>query len=74
MITTTLTNFRTDMFRLLPRVKAGERLVITHKNENYVFVKADSFKKQLLVNKLKKLPKLNVNREEIRSLIDDGRA
>jgi sortase (surface protein transpeptidase) len=62
------------MFRLLPKVKAGEQLIITHKNEDYVFTKANTFKKQLLINKLKNLPRLNISRKEIREFINKGRA
>ncbi|GHU10898.1 hypothetical protein FACS189449_01250 [Alphaproteobacteria bacterium] len=70
----TLTNFRTEMFKLLPKVKAGEQLIITYKNEDYVFAKANTLKKRLLLNKLKNLPRLNISRKEIREFIDNGRA
>jgi hypothetical protein len=62
------------MFKLLPKVKAGERLIVTHKNESYIFAKADVGKRQILLDKLKNLPKLDIGREEIRAFIDEGRA
>ena len=72
-MTTTLTNFRAEMFRLLPRIKAGEQLKITHKHEDYILIKAETFKKQLLADKLSRLPKLNITQEEIKSFKNSGR-
>ncbi|MDR1890723.1 MAG: hypothetical protein LBQ23_00865 [Puniceicoccales bacterium] len=68
----TLTNFRLKMFKLMPKVKAGVPLTITYKNEDYVLTKVES-RREKIIKQLQMLPKLNISREEVKSLTNWGR-
>jgi hypothetical protein len=71
----TLTDFRTRMFKLLPRVKEGEILTITHKKQEYTLLSADKLRKLKLIDALNCLPPLgDASQDEIRKAIDEGRS
>jgi division protein CdvB (Snf7/Vps24/ESCRT-III family) len=69
---TTLSNFRSQMFRLMTKVRAGVPLTITYKNENYVLTKAKT-RKEKIIKQLQSLPKLIVNEREMKEMINWGR-
>ncbi|MDR1032094.1 MAG: hypothetical protein LBL30_03175 [Holosporales bacterium] len=71
----TLTDFRAQMFKLLPKVGAGEILTITHKKREYALVSTEQLRKLRLMEALSNLPVLSeLSRDDVRKAIDDGRS
>jgi hypothetical protein len=63
------------MFKLLPKVGAGETLTITHKKCEYALVPTEHLRKLRLMETLNNLPALSeLGRNDVRKAIDDGRS
>jgi antitoxin (DNA-binding transcriptional repressor) of toxin-antitoxin stability system len=69
----TLSDFRSRMFRLLPKIHDGEEVIITHKKQEYTLLSAERVKKLKLIEGLSNLPSIRMSSNEIRSAIEKGR-
>jgi len=69
----TLTDFRTQMFKLLPKVDKGETITVIHKNHRYVILPEEKAKKLRLMGALNNIPEFCINRTAIKEAIESGR-
>jgi hypothetical protein len=61
------------MFKLLPQIDKGETITVTHKNHKYVILPEEKARKFSLIEALNNLPKIRINRDEIKNAIESGR-
>ena len=69
----TLTNFRTQMFKLMPQVDRGETITFTHKKRQYVILPKEKALKLSLIESLNNLPKIHISKNKIKDAIEKGR-
>ncbi len=69
----TLTDFRSQMFKIIPKIDNGEDIVIAYKKRRYVLLDESRARKIFLNEALKKLPQSNISGNEVRNAIENGR-
>lgn len=69
-----LTKFRTEMFKILPRLKEEEELTVTFEGRDaYIIKKVSSDRQGKIKGALSKCKKLNLSFEEMLSFKNEGR-
>lgn len=69
----TLTNFRTEMFKLVSKLKSDGNITITHKRRKYVLLPEERARKLMLEEALKTLPNVKTSLAKAKSVIEKGR-